>query len=238
MPLLNRFSAPLWDLDTFHIFDDFWWDQTDLSWVDTITDTGTAAVGDATRGVMTLTPSDGTVADNDEVYLASANQLFLFASNRPLYCKARVQFTETASGVFNCFAGFMSGVAANALVDDGGGMRASGCYAVIYKVDGETVWRCGTRNGSAATSTTSTKSAGGASYQELEVIGQDADGVSMTFTFKVDGEYLKDASGLVIRHSVLIASASIMSLAAGAKLGAITNNDVLNLDYLYGAQHR
>lgn len=238
MPLLNRFTAPLWDLDTFYVFDDFWWDQTDLSWVDTVTDSGTALVGDATRGVMTLTPSDGTVTDNDEVYLASANQLFLFAASRPLYAKARIQFTETAAGIFNAFVGFMSGVGANALIDDGGGLRASGCIAAIYKVDGETVWRCVTRNGSTVTVTQSTKTAGGSAYQELEIIGQDADGVSMTFTFKVDGEYLKDANGLVIRHSVAISGASIMSLAAGAKLGAITNNDVLLVDYLYAAQHR
>jgi hypothetical protein len=238
MPSLNRFTRPLWDLDTFHVWDDFWWDQTDLSWVDTVTDTGTALVGDATRGIMTLTPSDATVADNDEVYLASANQLFLFAAGRPLYAKCRLSFVETAAGVYNAFFGFMSGVAANALVDDGGGMRASGCLACIYKVDGGTVWRCTARNGSTVTDTVSTKAAGGAAYQELEVIGESPDQVNMTFTYKVDGEFLKDANGLVIRHTVPIASASIMSVAAGAKLGAITNNDVLNLDYIYAAQRR
>jgi hypothetical protein len=238
MPLLNRETAPLWDLDTFFVFDDFWGDQTDLFWIDTITDLGSAAVGDASRGIITLTPSDGTVADNDEVYLASANQLFIFAASRPLYARSRLQFTETAAGIYNAFFGFMSGVAADAIVDNGGGMRASGSLAVIHKIDGETVWRCTTRNGSSTTTTVSTTTAGGAAFQELEVIGQDTDGVNFTFTFKVNGVYLRDANGLVIRHSVPIASASIMAAAAGAKLGAITNNDTLNIDYIYAAQHR
>ena len=41
---LNRFTAALWDLDTFHVFDDFWADQVDTQWVDTVTDTGTVAL--------------------------------------------------------------------------------------------------------------------------------------------------------------------------------------------------
>jgi hypothetical protein len=235
---INRFTQELMELDTFHVFEDFAGDQTDLFFTDTITDTGTAAVGDEATGVMVLTPSDGSVADNDEVYLATANELFLVAAGRRLYARGKVKFTETTSGVFNAAVGFASAVAANLIVDDGGGMRASGNIFAVHKIDGETVWRLTTRNGSAVTTTVSTKSATSTAYQDVEIEINDWDGVSVSVVAKVDGEYLKDANGLVIRHTVLVSGSTEMQLFAGAKLGAITNNDALKIDWLYGAQTR
>ena len=47
-------------------------------------------------------------------------------------------------------------MAANLIVDDGAGLRASGTVIALYKVDGETVWRFVTRNGTDATVTQST----------------------------------------------------------------------------------
>lgn len=239
MANLNRFTAPLWDLDVFHVFDDFWMDQTDLTFVDTVTDSGSVAIGDATRGIATLTPSDGTVADNDEVYLASANELFLFAAGRPIYGRCRLQFTETASGVYNAAFGFQNAVGANSLIDDGGGPKVSGSTLAIAKIDGETVWRLYTACNGVSTTTKSQTTAGGSAYQVLEIFCEDVgDGVNMRVLAKVDGEYLKDANGYVIRHTVAIASATEMQVFAGAKLGAATNNDVLLVDYIYAHQAR
>lgn len=238
---INRFTSPLWDLDCFHIFDDFWADQSDLFWIDTITDTGTALVGDATRGIMTLTPSDGTVADNDEVYLGSANEVFIFATNRPIYGRCRLSFVETAAGVYNAFFGFANAFAADLIVDNGGGPRASGCVAFVEKRDTETAWRLTTRNGATVTSTLSTKSSTMTSgaFQVIEIFIDDWDGVSMKVSAKIDGEYLKDTiNNLPIRHTVLIASATEMQVGAGAKLGAATNNDLLLIDYIYASQAR
>jgi hypothetical protein len=235
---INRFTSSLWNLDTFHIFDDFTADQSDLFWVDTITDTGTVLINDAANGIAVLTPSDGSVADNDEVYFASANELFLTAANRAIYGRCRLQFTETASGIYNAFFGFANAFAANLIVDDGAGLRASGNIFAIEKRDGETQWRLTSRNGSTVTSTLSTTTAGGASYQNLEIMVKDWDGVSVQVAARVDGDFLKDSNNLVIRHTVLLASATEMQVGAGAKLGAITNNDTLNLDYIYAAQTR
>lgn len=235
---INRFTSPLWDIDTFFVFDDFEKDQSDLWAIDTITDSGSVAIGDAANGIATLTPSDGTVADNDEVYLATPNELFLIAANRSLYARARLKFVETASGVYNAAFGFASAVAANLIVDDGAGMRASGNIVCLEKRDGETVWRLTTRNGSAATSTASTRTAGGSSYQKLEIFVKDYDGTNVWVSAKVDDEYLRDSNNLVIRHALAVASSTEMQLFAGAKLGAITNNDTLLLDYWYGAQTR
>lgn len=238
MANLARFTGPLWDLDTFHIFDDFWMDQTDLTWVDVVTDTGTVLMNDIANGTAALTPSDGTVADNDEVYLRSANENFIFASGRPLYARCRLQFIETAAGVYNAFFGFANAIAADFIVDNGGGLRASGCIAAIEKRDGETQWRLTSRNGATVNSTLSTKTAGGAAYQVLEVIVNDFDGANMQVVGKVDGEFLRDSAGKVITHFVAIASATEMHVGLGAKLGAITNNDLLNADYVYAHQLR
>lgn len=234
MSALLKFP-PAWQnaRQQYEAFDDFFTDQSDLAWVDTITDTGTALVNDAVNGVMVLTPSDGTVADNDEVYLASANELFLFAADKPFIGRCRLKFVETASGVYNAFFGFANAIAANTLVDDGGGMRASGSIAAIYKVDGETVWRCVTRNNGTVTVSQSSTTAGGTSYQELEIEVVPFTSTQVHVVFRVDGVPLKDATtGLPIVHTVTVASATEMSIGAGAKLGATTNNDTLNIDYI------
>lgn len=240
MPLLDRFTSPLWDLDTFYYSSDF--DKTIVAgeWVATLTDTGTAAVGDAAGGIVTLTPSDGTVADNDEVYLASANELFRFLANRNVYGRARVNFVETAAGVYNAFFGFMNAVAANAIVDDGGGLRASGSILALEKRDGETTWRLTTRNGATGTSTLSTASTTmiAGQFQVLEVQAEDVGNGTLRCSARVNGKLLTDVNGQVIRHSVLITGATEMQVALGAKLGAITNNDVLLADYIYAAQGR
>lgn len=234
----NRFTAALQNLDTFHVFEDFARDQADTDFIDTITDTGTVLVGDEANGVVTLTPSDGTVADNDEAYVATPNELFVFAAGRPIYGRARVRFTEVAAGVANVAFGFQNAVGANSIVDDGGGLKVSGSCLGIYKIDGEQVWRAVSSCNGTSTVTKSLTAAAAATWYDLEIEAVDFDGVTMTVVFKVDGAYLKDANGYVIRHSVAIASATEMQLFAGIKLGAGTNNDTLKVDYWYAAQKR
>ncbi len=241
MANLSRFTAPLWDVDAFYLFDDFKDDQSDLSWVDTITDTGTVAIGDAVSGIATLTPSDGSVVDNDEVYFATANELFLFLANRPIYGKFRFATVLTTLSAMNFCVGFQNAVGANSLVDDGGGPKVSGSTLAVGKVDGETAWRVWSAcNGTSTTTlSTLTVTSGATIWHDVEIICGDWDGVSMQVSFKVDGAYLKDTiNNLPIRHTVLIASATAMSAFVGAKLGASTNNDVMLLDIAYAAQRR
>lgn len=221
-----------------YVFDDFTADQLDTFFVDTITDSGTVLMGDDVNGVATLTPSDGTVADNDEVYLASANELFLYGTNREIYGRCKLRFTETTVTIYNVAFGFQNAVGANSIVDDGAGLKVSGSTLGIYKVDGSGVWKCvSSCNGTSTVSTSVTVAVTATDYV-LEIFVKDFDGVSMEVTFKVDGQYLKDSNGLVIKHTVAIASATEMQLFAGAKLGAITNNDTTKVDYLYGHQTR
>lgn len=235
---LNRFTAPLWDLDTFYVFNDFEKDQSDIEAVDTVTDSGTVAIGDEVTGVALLTPSDGSVADNDEAYLATPNEVFKVANGKPLYGRFRGQFTEVAAGAANAAFGFQNAVGADSIVDNGAGLKVSGSTFAVYKVDGEQVWRCVSSVNGTAVVTQSTKAAVAATQYVVEVETVDHDSVSGYAVFRVDGEYLKDTNGNNIRHKFLYASATEMQMFAGIKLGAATNNDTLKLDYWYGAQKR
>lgn len=234
---LNRFTAPLYDLDTFHVFSDFWEDQADTVFIDTVTDSGSVAVGDSVAGIAVLTPSDGTVGDNDEAYLATPNELFKFAAGKPIYGRCRLQFTEANTDDANVGFFFQNAVGGDSILDNGGGLKVSGSTLGIYKVDGGTVWRCVSSCNGTSTDTISTKTAGGSSYQVLEIICGDWDGVSMQVSFRVDGEYLKDSNGNLIRHTVAIANATEMQVGVGVKNGN-TNLETLNVDYLYAAQKR
>lgn len=235
---INRCTGPLWDLDTFFVFNDFEDDQSDIRAVDTVTDTGTVAIGDARKGIAVLTPSDGTVGDNDEAYLATPNELFVYAVGKPIYCCCLLQFAEANTDDANVAFGFQNAVGANSILDNGAGLKVTGSTLGIYKVDGGTVWRCVSSCNGTSTVSVSTKTAGGSAYQKLEILCNDWDGVSMQVSFKVDGEYLKDsATGLVIRHTVAIANATEMQLFAGVKNGD-TNLETLNVDYWYAAQAR
>ena len=237
MANVNRQTAPLHDLDTMYVTSHFTNDVASTEITATTTDAGTVAVNDGLGGIITLTPSDGTVADNDEVYIATANQLFQFAVNRPLFGICRLKFTETTSSVYNAGFGFQNAVGANTLIDDGGGPKVSGSTLAIVKIDNTTVWRCYSACNGVATVSISTKTAISTDFQVLEIDCIDAnDNTNMTVCFYVNDEPLRDSTGARIRHSVPIANSALMSMWAGAKLGAATNNDLLLVDYWHGQQ--
>lgn len=237
MANLLRYGNAIQELDTVQVFDDFLGDQVDTTAVDTVTDSGTAAVGDDVNGVMTLTPSDGTVADNDEAYLASPNEFLKFGTNREIYLRFKFRYTAVVAADPNWAVGAQNAVGANSIVDNGG-VKTSGSTLAIEKKDGETKFRCTTACNGVAVTTLSNLTMAAATDYVAEIILKDWDGVSCFATFKIDGAYLKDSNGVVIRHEVPIASATEMQLFAGIKLGAATNNDTLLLDYWYAAQNR
>ncbi len=234
---LNRFTPDLQNLDTVHLFDDFLFDQSDITAVDTITDTGTVLMGDDVNGVATLTPSDGTVADNDEAYLATPNETFKFGTNRTIYGKFKFRYTAVVAADPNWAVGFQNAVGANSIVDNGG-VKTSGSTLAIEKKDGETAFRCTSACNGTAVTTLSNKTMAAATDYVAEIECLDWDGVSMEVSYKIDGDYLRDTSNNIIKHTVPIANATEMQMFAGIKLGAITNNDTLLLDYWYGAQTR
>ncbi len=235
---LARFPQVLKDIDTVHLFDDFQADLSTTLWATLISDLGTIPVNDARKGILTILPSDASVADNDEIYLYTANELFLFAAGKPMHCRGYIQYTEGNTDDLNVIFGFQNAVAANSLADDGGGPRATGSYAVIYKIDGGTVWRCQSRNGSEVTDSISSTTAGGSAYQLLEIEVADYTPTRCQITYKVDGQFLKFSNGQPIVHQLLVAASTEMALVLGCKNGANSTVETVLCDYLYAHQLR
>lgn len=238
MTVANRFLSVEDEYDTLSVFDHFWQDQSDINGVDTVTDSGTVLIGDDAAGVITLTPSDGTVADNDEAYYATPNEVFKLASSKPLYGRARVKFTEVTANKVNVAFGFQNAVGANSIIDDGAGLKVSADTLAIYKIDGGgNFWYCTAYCNGTGTATKSSAAATAATWYELEIYATDNGDGTYVVTYKVDGNYLRDYTTLtVIRHVVTVSSATEMQMWLGVKLGAITNNDTFLCDYWHGKQ--
>jgi hypothetical protein len=225
----------------FTVQDDFLRDVDSADWVTTLTDSGTASVGDAVGGIIALVPSDGTVADNDEAYIESANEVFKFAARKPLLFEARVQFTEANVDDANVLVGLLDAVGANSLQDNGGGPPASYSGANFHKVDGSTVWQTETSNGTTQTTTELTAAntnnlakravtAGGSAYQTLRIEYQPYSSTNAYVTFSVDGV-------VVAQHDYVFTSATEMQIGIGVKNGG-ANNETLNVDYVVCTQER
>lgn len=234
-----RFMQAEHELDTICVLSHFTEDQLDQLAVDTVTDTGTVLMGDAAGGQVVLTPSDGTVADNDEAYLATPNEVFLLAANKPLYGRARVQFSEVTADKVNVAFGFQNAVGANSLVDDGGGPKVSGdCLAIFKKDGGGNFWYVAAYCNGTGTATKTNAAAAAATWYDLEIFATPTgDGVTFTVTYKIDGKFARDfTTNAVITHSVTFTSATEMAMFLGVKLGAATNNDTLTADFWLGKQ--
>lgn len=220
--------------DTFLLFDHFTHLVTGDVWTTLVGDTTpTVTVGDARGGIVTLF-TDTT--DNNEVAIKTTKELFLPADGKPMWGAGRIQYAENDTNKANVFFGFCSALAADTLVDNGAGVRTSGSIAAIYKVDGGTVWRCHTRDNSGATDTVSTLTAGGSSYQELEVELAEFSSTQCVVTFKVDGQYLRDSNGRVIEHKMAYASLTEMNFGLYVKTGGGAGGETLNCDWLAAAQ--
>lgn len=227
---------------THGVVDDFIIRDTTL-WTATLTDSGTANAGDVIGGQVQLVPSDGTVADNDEAYIATSKQTFKIQAGKPLKCGVRLQFTEAATNAANVAFGFMDSVAANAIVDNGAGLKTSFSGAGIYKVDGSSLWECIYSDGATQTksgqltasnvlnSSKLAQSAGGSSFVTLEIALMPFSASKLSVEFMING---------VCVYKMMertYANAAQMSLWAGAKNGS-ANNEAINIDWIYGVQKR
>lgn len=216
---------------SFSLFDDFTWFVTAHNWASTVTDGGSIAVAtDVAGGAIRLT--NDTAANNDEIYVASANANYILAAGKNLYGEARIQFTESNTDDANIAFGFASSVAADLIVDDGAGLRTSGTILAIYKVDGGTKWICVSRNGSTVYTNTSSTTAGGSAFQTLGVEVVELLGTTATIVFKCDGEILRDGTtGQPIRHQLPYSGATAMQVFVGQKNGS-ANNELTTVDYI------
>lgn len=210
---------------TFGFFDDFDQYVTGDRWTLVASDSGTATNSDAHAGVLALTPSDGTVADNDEIYLRSTKELFLLADDKPIIFEARIQYAEGNTDDANVCFGMMNAVAADSILDNGGGPKASYSGFVFFKVDGGTVWNCESSNGASQVTTVTDKTAGGSAYKTFRIEAQPVNSTSAEVSFYFEGE-------LVAKHTLSLTSLTEMHVFAGMKNGAGTTVETLNIDYI------
>jgi hypothetical protein len=199
---------------------------------------------DGPGGILPIIPSDASVGNNEDAYVASVKQDFLIAggagTGKPLYARAKMLFLEAGvNSAANVIFGFMSSVGANALLDNGGGPAVATTLAVIYKIDGGTTWRVQSRNGTEFTDTITTLTASDASYHLFEVIVHDYTPTRVQITYKVDGQFLKDSVfNKPIVHQLLVAASANMSVFAGMKNGETVTVEQLLVDRIYAHQLR
>lgn len=200
-------------------------------WTSTLTDSGTAAVGDEVGGVVTLSPSDGTVADNDEAYIAT-KEIFKIAAGKAIALGGLLQFTQAATNAANVFFGLMDAVAANALQDNGGGPKSSFSGAGFFCKDGNVNWHVIYSDGSTQTiaELTATNSlnkqanvAGGAAFQLLEIDIVPKTSALVDVVFKING------STVYKMLDRTYANATEISAAVGVKNGS-ANQQALKAD--------
>lgn len=240
MNLVND-VATIGELNLYHcIVDDFNGALNTLTWATVLTDSGTAATSDAAGGVLVLTASDGTVADNDEAYVHGQSEAFKFADGKPIVFEARAQWTEANTDDANILIGLKDAGAANSILDDGAGPPASYSGVCFFKADGDTVWSVENSIGTTQKTTQLTaanclsgvaQTCGAGTYQTLRIEVTPITSTKMDIAFFIDDV-------LVAKHKdQTMASATEMELFAGVKNGG-ANNEVLYVDYIACAQKR
>lgn len=234
---LNKYPDFLGRSDQFELYDDFLWYVSPHLWTSLAADTNTAVAIDADGESGVLSIGTGDATDNNEAGTFTTNELFKFAADRPLCAEARIQFTEINTSAANVAFGFADAGGADLLGDDGAGDAIANSGALIFKVDGETVWRAACENNGTVRETQSTTTAGGSSYQTLRIESRDMGDGNQEITYFVDGQPLRDSNGKQIKHTLAHASATQMDLGVYAKAGAANTLTVL-VDYIAAFQKR
>lgn len=194
---------------TFFIEDNFGWYVDVHQWTKLAADAGAtvAHLGDGVPPTVLLTTG---ATDNNECMLRSSNESFLFASDKPIFGSARIQYAEANTDDANVFVGFIDAAGANLLVDDGAAPKTTASGFGIFKVDGGTVWKAWSSKSTTQTTTASNKTAGGTAYQVLEFEFQPISSTEGMCYFWVDGEQLVDTNLKPISQLVTFASATEM----------------------------
>ncbi len=197
----------------------------------------------STGGILSIT-QDAT--DNDEIYFGQTVTPFLIAAGKNCIFETRLQFTEGNTSGQNICAGFLStasGSLANTMIDDGGGPVATATMAMIYKIDGGTVWRCRSQIGAAVgqTDTVTNITAGQTAYQTLRIEINPISSTNADVIYSLDNgngmKQMTDSNGKVFKHNLLYTNALTMGALFGQKTGSGTAEVLLN-DYVTAWQVR
>lgn len=230
MANVARFPQSLVEKDNLTFLDQFTHYASGDLWTNLAADVGVTApnVGDEVGGVVTMATG---ATDNNEVGFATTNALFQVAVGKPLWCEGLVRFVEANVDDANVAFGFTDVFGANLLLDNGGGPKVTGNHFLLYKVDGGTVWRCQSRNGSQVTDSISTATAGGTTYQTLRVEIVELSTTQVDVTYSVDGVRLKDDQGRDIVHRVNIAGSLLLDFVPAYIKAGGAISETLKVNY-------
>jgi hypothetical protein len=193
---------------------------------------GTDAVGDAANGVY-IHYCDGD--DNDEAYLISAHETWLFAAGKSLWFEARVAITQGATNEANWICGLMDNAGADAIVDGGAGPAAEYDGALFYGVDGALTYGFETSN--ATTQVTTAPASGWTSVS--------ATMMNLGFWFKSESDsdttatitpYVNGTAGTA--HTITLAGLEQMHFVIGVKSDVTAAEEAFSIDYLKIVQIR
>lgn len=206
----------------FHLFrDDFYGLDTTNEYT-LVTDTdGSAAVIDAAGGVLQVL-SDGD--DNDESYLSSKTEAFLFAASKPLWFEARVLGT-----LDNLIVGLSDTVGANTLLDTEAGPAASYDGAVFF-VDAGAVWKFETSNAGTQVTNASVGAFAASTNYRVGFHFDPNDGTTGKIT-----PYLNGVAGTT--HNITLAGLEEMHILLGVKSAGASEGS-LYVDYVQVLQAR
>lgn len=218
----------------FGFFEDFFEFVTADLWTVATTTDGTATLGDAAGGIMSILTAVAT-EDNEHTVLATTKELFLFAADKPILFEARVDFDEANTDDANMYVGLMSAAGTTPMQDDGAGPKGTMSGMGFFKVDGGTVWQCISSLGTSQTITELSatnannisgvaQTAGGA-YQTLCCEFRPWSSTKAEVLFFIDGT-------LVAKHDLVFTSATEMNVALVAKDGSAANEETLRVDYV------
>jgi hypothetical protein len=229
--------------ERFGFFDDFEWYISPHLWtgagvgVPTINATGVGGRVNLATGAV----------DNQESILATTNAPFLFADDKPLAFMTRIDWTEPAANATGIAVGFGNVLGTTAfLLDDGAGLAATGTWAVIYKVDGATVWSVNSGVGAlAAHNNTVTQHAVAIAAQTvrlaIEVKAINTTQVCVTYyidpTANGAWQQMLDASNRPIAHYLTYTSAAAMKAGVNTKAGAAAGHSI-SCDFVGAYQKR
>jgi len=220
--------AAMCDIGAFHQFlDDFYevsdTTATDLSRYATVADgAGALTQLDAAGGVGVITSG---ATDNDEIYISSMSESFLFAANKPLWFEARIIPVEVATNKLNLIIGLSDTVGANTLQDNGAGPAASYDGAVFFKVDGGTTWSFETSNAGTQVTTNSLGTATSGTAVRIGFIFDPNDGTTGKITPYVNGVAVATA------HSITLSGLEEMHILFGIKAGSAAA-ETSKVDYI------
>jgi hypothetical protein len=219
----------------FTLHDDFHFFTNGGLWTKLAADaSATVACEDAAKGVLVCQTD---AVDNNEAAVKTTQEIFLIADDKPIIVEGVIRFVEANTDDANVAFGLADAFGADLLVDNGQGPKTSFSGALLYKVDGGTVWKCCSSIGSTQQISTSTVTAGGTAYQTARIEIQPINSTQAEVTFFIDGVQLRDSNNVPIKHTITFTGATEMNLGAYIKAGG-TTNETLRVDVIDAAQIR